>query len=218
MGAGNPLLRSYDQELYQAKTYFIDFSELYEDEKEAVREHCCDQYDESEFNSLSESEIEDRFNNLIGHDVDDFKENFFDNYYLPSEGDRCIDELSAESRGYGYVLAETETGIILSTADSENRHFAIGIVPKFKYDDIYDEIISIYGEREEWYNKRNLDFEKAMNNYALSKYKKRLIEFKKENEVVMNLIHASYGSAMSVRCSAWTSGSIKTITYKFKFL
>ena len=41
MGAGNPLLRSYDEELYSPKTYYIDFTESYTEESklQSIKEH-----------------------------------------------------------------------------------------------------------------------------------------------------------------------------------
>lgn len=218
MSAGNPLLRSFDEELYSAKTYYIDFTELYSDRKEAVKKDWDDDEEYKPFDELKEEEIDDEFYRMVGHDVDDFRQCYFDDYIVPDENKKYISELSAEYRGYGYVIAETETGLILSTSDSDNYHYAIGIVPNFKYDDIYEEVENRHIENMKWYLDRNLDFEYYMEQESKKQYRKMIRKFKKENEPIMRKIHDSYGKCMSERAGAYTSGSIKEINSKFKFL
>jgi len=185
MGAGNPLLRSFDPELYQDKTYYIDFVKA------------TDSKDDDDY--LAAQDHLDFFKCL---DFIDISFDFSDDVHK---------ELSGESRGFAVVLAQFEHGMLLSTSDSEINHYAIGMVPNFKYEDICDEMEEKFEHRKSWYEIRKISYHDAINRYASSAYRKRLKLFKQEARKVMSNIRESYAEYMTVRCGAWTSGKVNKI-------
>jgi hypothetical protein len=201
MGTGNPLLKSYDQELYQPKTYYIDFHELVSSSED------YDDEDNDNDNYLKEQDSCEYFRSLDFFDID---------YTIPQKQHEA--ELTAEYRGNAYILAEFEFAYLVSTSDSELNHYAIGMVPKFKYEDIVEQMQEVYGHRKKWYDKRALSYDDAIDRYSLQAYRRKLKLFKKESENVMRIIHDNFGSYMSARAGAWTSYSVKSINKSFKFL
>ena len=103
MGAGNPIIRSWDEQLFSPTTYFIDLTkDLDEDD---------DQYF-----------VFDNFLDDLGFVLEEFTLEYPDRR---SKG-FYIDELSGEFRGSAVVLAKSNHTLLLTTTDSENYHLAIG--------------------------------------------------------------------------------------------
>lgn len=221
MGAGNPLIRSFDPELYQPKTYFIDFSEEYESKESIVKENCDD---DEEFNSLSEDEIYNRFDFQLERDYENFRDEYFlideffnGKYWL--EPNEHYSELSAEFRGNGIVIAKADDALIISTSDSELTHYAISIIPRFKYDEIEEEIDYEQQHKFDWYCARDKaeQYYSMVERLALKEYNKRLKLFRKTHEPTMHKLYEHWPK-LRQRNGAWTTFPLIKIGKKFKFL
>lgn len=224
MGAGNPLIRSFDTDLYQPSTYFIDFTECYEDKKEWVKEEMISRDDYRKFEDLDEEEINQMFYDQLEFDVKDFMEDYFFNepfenqYTAPDQKDRYQKDLSAQFLGGATVIAESDDAYILTTSDSEYHHFAIGIVPKFRFEELCEDVDYEQQHKYDWYEARGKDYDAMCTKLAEKLYAKKLKAFLKNNEPTMRILHSHYGKQMSSRNGAWCSFSIKTIGKTFKFL
>lgn len=217
MGAGNPLIRSYDEEKYSPKTYYIDFTESIGDKDEVLKEHY--EANDLDIESVSDNDKDDTFNQLVDWNIQSFMEDYFfqedQGFHEPDE--THIEELSAEFRGSGVILAETDDCLVVH-AGGEPWHFSIGMVPNFKLEDIWDEMYDENRDKEEWYDARNKSFSTRIDTLADKEYDKRLKKWLKEYEPCMRLLHKHYGKHMSGRSGAWTSCSLKTIGENFEFL
>ena len=79
MGAGNPLIRSFDEDRYSPTTYFLDFSELFEDNAEQAVKEWFESNERDDFEDLSEEEIQSELQTLIGWECDYFCDDYFFN-------------------------------------------------------------------------------------------------------------------------------------------
>jgi hypothetical protein len=206
MGAGNPLIYSFDRELYCPTTFFIDFTPTRDFIIESFN---CDEEDVPDENSDTWYE---RVNTLCEESYELFLEQLTEDseYGLYRSKKDSFDELSAAYRGSATVLAEGEN-LLLVTAGEDYHHMSIGCVPNFKFDDFYQDCHYENGDKELWYDARKLNYDEALQKQANKKYDKYLKLFRKEAIKVMSRIHKFYGKQMSVRNGPWTSLSIKTI-------
>lgn len=227
MGAGNPLIRSYDPELYSAQTYYIDFTECYD-----LDEFCKKELEKNqdEYRTLEDLSDDDKYNMLYSQlelDLYDFRsyyftsEDLFGNLYTtPDKDDRFISELSAAFRGEAIVIAESDDAYILTTSDSEYQHFSIGIVPKFQFEILAEDVDYEQQHKFDWYCAR--DNEQGYYDMCIKLtnklYNKKLKLFLKTHEPTMRTLHKHYGKQMSSRNGALTSTSLKIIGNDFNFL
>lgn len=183
MGAGNPLLRSYDPELFTPTTYFIDFQKNCEEDEV---DYCTTLY-----------VIEDLKESLS------FK---FDN--LKKSRDKYEDSLSAGFRESGIIFLKSEDVLIITSTDSEINHFAIGCVPAFTYDDIYSETSDETDSKYQWYRQRDITHKywEMVDKVSLKEYNKKLKKFKKEASLYLTYINELYD--LTMRCGAWTTSDV----------
>jgi len=182
MGAGNPLLRSFDPEKFEPVTYFLDLSVEPEEGEEP------DYFlEELNFKDLLESlsselELTNRYDENEYHS-----------------------ELSAAFRQEGIILLEGELTYIITETGSEYYHLPIAVIPNFKLEDIREDIEYQEGDKQEWYDARGLDFDERLDKLADKEYHKMLKEFNKESNQILSKLHEWYGKGMSQRNGAWMS-------------
>jgi len=180
MGAGNPLLRSFDPEKFEPVTYFLDLS--VEPEEGEEPDYFLEELNFEDLLESLSSELE--LTNLYG-----------DNEYHP--------ELSSAFRQDGILLLEGELSYIITETGAEFHHLPIAVIPNFKLEDIRDDIEFQEGDKREWYDARGLDFDERLDKLADKEYHKRLKEFSKESDKILSKLHEWYGKGMSQRCGAW---------------
>jgi hypothetical protein len=182
MGAGNPILRSFDPEKFEPETYFLDLS-VEPGEGEEPDYFLEELNFEDLLESLS-SELE--LTNMYGEDE----------YHS---------ELSAAFRQEGIILLEGELTYIITESGAEYHHLPIAVIPNFKWEDLRDDIEYQEGDKRDWYDTRGLDFDERLDKLADKEYHKRLKEFSKESNKILTTLHGWYGKGMSQRNGAWMS-------------
>lgn len=225
MGRGNPIIRSYDNELYQPITYFIDFLNTYsEEDKIDILKNYCD-INDFNFNDLKEEKIDDIFYDYVSYDIENFTENFFFDLEetIPYNFEKMLcgnlsSDLTSGYREYGIIIAKNDECIVLTSSDGEHHHYPIALIPAFKYEDIVDDYFTMNSHKEEWYVSRNLDFMEMIESKSLIIYNKKLNHFKKKYEPLMKFIYSVFENSISVRSSAWTSTNLKDLKDNFNFL
>lgn len=153
MGAGNPLLKSFDgDEHYKPTTFFIDVTGNEPDEEAGILEM---NLDDALYCISSDLEM--------AQDPD---------YTAHSE-------LSAAFRGSGVVIAETEgdknpdvTFALISTTGVEYHHIPLGIVPMKSRDEVEEEIWDEEKHKEDWYKARGKDFNQRIDTLVDDKMRK----------------------------------------------
>ena len=224
MGAGNPLIRSFDVDRYQPTTYFIDFTECYELDQ-WVKQELIDREDDRTFEDLSEDDKYNMLNSQLEFDVDEFRENYFlekeffgDKYSTVDQKDSYVQELSAAYMGGGVVIVESDNAYIVTTTEAEYHHYPIAIVPKFKFDELCEDVDYEQQHKYDWYQARDKDYDAMCQRLAEKLYEKKIKQFRKTHEPTMRKLHEHYAKQMSQRNGAWMSEPIKIIGKDFKFL
>lgn len=209
MGAGNPKLKSFDNDRFEPKTFFIDISE----DIEQLRK----QYEEDGEDVPSDETLY----TIAGHNEEMNFEDLIEN--LSSElgmtilyGDNnlgrnaCHSELSYGFREEGILLLEGNNCFVITSTDGEGHHMPIGVIPSFKFKDLHSEEMDEHSNKEEWYYTRKLDFSAAMEKRAKKKWNILMKKFHEEAETVLNTLHTWYPKKMSKRDGAWMSLPIIT--------
>ena len=226
MGAGNPIIKSFDSSRYNPTTFFLDFTESYPDKDKTVKERVED-IDEEKFEDLTQDEIDTKYELICECEVASFQDDYFFNidesegicdWRFPNKHDMYHRELSAAYMGTAIVLAMNDDTLILTTDEAELHHYPLGVIPNFKYDEICEEMWEIHSHKEDWYESRGRDFNDRINELAEKEYDKRLEKWKNKYEPFMRMFHKHWGNIMSIRNGAWQSTSIKTIGETYKFL
>ena len=224
MGAGNPLIKSFDPERYQAKTYFIDFVESYRNNEEWLKEELESRANEKTIEELSEEEKYEIINNQVQFDIEDFENEYFfqkdlfgETYSSVEPKDNYIEALSARFLGGATALAQSDDAYIV-TCGEDAYHYSIGIVPKFTYDELCEEVDYEQQHKYDWYCSRDKNYNAMCEKLAEKLYEKKIKIFKRTHERTMRTLHSHYGKNMSSRNNAWTCSTLKIIGDKFKFL
>lgn len=207
MGAGNPLLRSFDNDKYDPTTYYLDFVEMSNKDSE----------NEEDSETIYDAELEyEMFNDDFFFNLSEPFENLFE---VPHKTERYIDELSAAFRGNGYVIAQNDDCLVITSSDGDYHHFPITLIPNFKYEEILDEYWHENKHKIEWYEARNKDYDKMCESKADVIYEKKLDKWKEKYEPFMKWFHSVFKDYMSVRNGAWTcSGLSKVESENYTFL
>ena len=224
MGAGNPLIKSFDPERYEAKTYFIDFVESYRNNEEWLKEELESRGNEETIEELDDEKKYEIINNQAEFDIEDFQNNYFfenenfgNTYYSVEPKDNYIEALSARFLGGATALAQSDDAYIV-TCGEDAYHYSIGIVPKFTYDEICEEVDYEQQHKYDWYVSRGKDYDAMCQRLADKLYEKKIKLFKKNHEPTMRILHSHYKEHLSSRNGAWCSAPLKLIGKDFKFL
>lgn len=184
MGAGNPKLKSWDNTLFEPRTYLIDFTE------EGDSDDCV--------------LFDMRFDDLIADiettlDMIDVR-----------RGGEIHSDLSYGFREGGIILLEDDLAQLICGTDGGADCTPLAVIPSFTFEDIKDEMDSKHYHKEVWYESRGLSFEDRLYDLTSKEYAKRLVRFKKRGKKILNLLYTHYRGKMSVRCSAYTSGLVSS--------
>lgn len=119
MGAGNQKLKSFDNELFEPRTYFLDLGKDLEEGSEQDYEEIYEQqranYEDLIESLCSELELEDA-------DED------------------CHEDLCYSFRESGVIIAEGKHTYVITETGAEYRHLPIAVIPNFKLEDIEEEV------------------------------------------------------------------------------
>jgi hypothetical protein len=185
MGAGNPILRSFDPEKFDPVTYFLDLSVEPEEGEEP------DYF-------LEELNFEDLLESLSS-------ELELTNRY--GEGE-YHSELCAAFRQEGIIMLEGDLTYVITETCAEYHHLPIAVIPNFKWGDLRDDIEYQEGDKRDWYDTRGLDFDERLDTLADREYNKLLTKFSKESNRIISTLHGWYGKSMSQRNGAWMTAPV----------
>jgi hypothetical protein len=190
MGAGNPKLKSFDNDKFEPTTYFIDLSAYITNEDN-------DDADEDEY------EIDGYAMELM---YDDLIESFCAELgmtALESNRDNLYPELSYAFREEGIVILEGDNALIITETGAEYSSLPLAVIPSFKFEDILDEVCYEHQDKEEWYDARGKDFRAAMEVRAEKIWDKKMNEFHKEESEIIGKLKAWYSKGLYCRNGAW---------------
>lgn len=204
MGAGNPLLRSFDNDRFEPTTYYLDL--LGDPEEFAIA------YTESGEELPDEERVFDIMSAEAEYMFEDFLESMHSEIGLTvlystrpkRKYGLQYPELSAGFREEGILLLEGEESYVITSTDGEWSHLPIGVIPSFKFEDILSDTEFDMQDKREWYESRDRDFDAAVGREAVKVWEKRLKKFKKEEANIVEKMKAMYPT-LSVRLGAWTS-------------
>ena len=210
MGAGNPLLRSFDEEKYSPITYFFDFSQDIEEWKKG--------YEEANERTISDQHAyelmgEEEFENFLCLFQNFCASHAQFNYVYSRKNSIYISELSAGYREDGVVLCESDNSLIITSTDGENHHMPVSIIPNCKWDDLRADSYYDNVHKEGWYAKRKLDFDNYLDMQADKRHEKILRKMKQEEKLFWIFVSLNYSAQfinenLSERNGPWLSSSM----------
>lgn len=195
MGAGNPNLKSFDQDRFDPTTYFIDFYEFVEKVDEEGEEICYDHICE---------DMQRGFEDLIEGFAWELKMSPHD---LTSRKN-CYAELTSAFREEGIILLEGVHTFIITESSSDLTHLPIAVIPNFKYETILEETCYENSSKEAWYDARGKSFLSAMEKLADKRWENLMGFFYKEEKEIIEKLKLWYGKGLRVRLGPWTSGPV----------
>ena len=190
MGAGNPKLKSFDNDKFEPTTYFLDLSVYLRDE----HDDDDDEFDEG----LDTDGMELMYDDLI--------ESFCAELgmkAMESNRDNLYPELSYAFREEGIVILEGDDALIITETGAEYSSLPLAVIPSFKFETILDEVCYEHQDKEEWYEARGKDFLSAMEVRADNIWNKKMNEFHKEEAKIIEKLKAWYSKALYCRNGAW---------------
>jgi hypothetical protein len=208
MGAGNPSIRSLDNDRYSPITYFLDMSSDLEEFKKSYKEENDDEdiSDERAYEWMAEQDSESIFDLFYEFCC---KNKLFE-YKYNSKTKEFYEKLASGFNQYGIILCESKYCWIVTTTEWETGHFPFALIPSFTYDDIYNTIYYNEGDKITWYDKRNLSYDVHIDKLATKEYDKKLKLFHKEEKTFWNYFVNEFGDdyfhkVLSQRGGPWTS-------------
>ena len=111
MGAGNQKLKSFDNELFEPKTYFLD---LGEDTEEGEEQDYEQDYEQQRAN------------------YEDLIETLCSEFEMEDMQEECHDDLCSTFRESGVILVEGKHSYVITETGSEYRNLPIAVIPNFK--------------------------------------------------------------------------------------
>ena len=188
MGAGNPKLKSFDNDKFEPTTYFLDLSVFLDNEEEE---------DDDEF---------DEGIDTYGMELmyDDLIESFCAELGMKAlNEDNLYPELCYAFREEGIVILEGDDALIITETGAEYTGLPLAVIPSFKFEDILDEVCYEHQDKEGWYEARGKDFLSAMEVRADKIWNKKMNEFHKEEAKIIEKLKAWYSEALYCRNGAW---------------
>jgi len=179
MGAGNPKLKSFDNDKFEPTTYFLDLSIRDEDS------------DELDYDGM-------------GYEYEDLIESFCAELGMKSlNKDNLYPELSYAFRQEGLVILEGDLALVITETGAEYTGLPLAVIPSFKFEEILDEVCYEHQDKEAWYEARGKDFLSAMEVRADKIWNKKMKEFHKEEEKIIEKLKAWYKEKLYCRNGAW---------------
>jgi hypothetical protein len=200
MGAGNPKLRSFDDDKFEPTTYFIDLSQSFEETREYLQDATGEE--------PSEDVVYTEINSMLEITYDDFIESLCSEAKLTRHRDNLHSELSCAFRQDGIILAEGESVFAITETGSELSHMPFALIPNFKFETLVEEAESQMWDKQDWYEARGKDWDAAVRKIADKNWNIKMREFVLESNRILKMVHLWYGNKMRYRCGAWMSSQI----------
>jgi hypothetical protein len=189
MGAGNPKLKSFDNDKFEPITYFIDLSEFLSNEEDEDKED--DDYEQFDHDGMEFL-------------YDDLVESFCSELAMKAvDKDNLHSELSYAFREEGIVILEGDDALIITETGAEYSALPLAVIPSFKFNDILDDVHYENQDKEDWYDARGKNFEEAIEAKALKVWNKKMKEFHKEEAKIIEKLKAWYSKGLYCRSGAW---------------
>lgn len=204
MGAGNPKLKSFDNDRFEPTTYFLDLAADFDEVKRTLTEDNDEEPSEEqvwrEVNFISEMNYEDLIKGLcseLKHGAHSRK----DNHYS---------ELSYAFRDDGVILTEGVCCYVITETGSEFGHLPIAVIPNFRFETFQSDAEFQIWDKQDWYRARGKDWDAAVEKLATKAWEKEMKLFHKEAEKILTTLHSWYGTHMRCRAGAWCSGPVES--------
>ena len=220
MGAGNPLVSSFNDEKFKVVTFFGDFNDWDTDTDEYRKQYKenneGDEISEDTALIMKAEECEENFYNALSNAVyaaKDWKWNGI------GSNRKDIDTLSGEFRGSGMILAETDSTFLVVPTSCEHYHIAFGIVPNIEWGVMWDEIYYDEQDKIDWYISRRKDFDTRIDDLTNRKFDKLLRSVNKDAKRFANALTSYFSDELfkkifSTRNGPWQSSSITKKQFK----
>ena len=185
MGAGNPKLKSFDNDKFEPTTYFIDLSEFVDKEE-----------DDEDDEELDNDGMEWAYEDLV--------ESFCAELEMKAvDKDNLYPELSYAFRQEGIVILEGDDALIITETGAEYSALPLAVIPSFKFEEILDEVHYENQDKEDWYDARGKNFEAAIEAKAVKVWNKKMKEFHKEEAKIIEKLKSWYSKGLYCRDGAW---------------
>jgi hypothetical protein len=204
MGAGNPHLRSFDNDKFEPNTYFIDLSEDFDSVKERLAEEFGEEPDDDAVYAEVDQQSEFGFEDLAECLASELRLTPWD---LQSRANG-YEELSSAFRNEGLILAEGQRVYVITETCAEYSHLPIAVIPTFKFETFLEDAEFELEDRRAWYDARGKSVAAAIDKLAEKRWNQELREFQKEATLILKKLYSWYPTKMSGRCGAWMSGPV----------
>lgn len=206
MGAGNPKLKSFDNDRYEPTTFFIDLGcnfdfESYKKEMEEANET---EYSDETIWDMHGEDLSLNFDDLVESICSELGHKSHDLNNRRS----FHSELCYAFREEGMILTEGKDCYVISETGSEYTHLPIAIIPNFKFEDILDEVRYDNSNKEDWYTQRGKDFDAAMEKAAGKIWDKKMKTFLKEENEIVEKLKLFYPKSLYQRNGPWMSSLV----------
>lgn len=216
MGTGNPLVHSFDEEGIDVTTLF--FNPPIQDVDEYIAEYAAEFSDDEDYTPLSNDEAHQQ---ISDGNYESFEQMFHVDGLRVHGWDNAerITELSAEFRGECLILATGDNIYVVVPSGCEHYHIGFGFVPRRSWNSFWEEAWDENAHKQEWYAKRNWDFDARMNLLADREYDKYIAKCNAEiKRIAANVAkewgHKAFRKYFSVRAGAWMSTPINKTEFK----
>lgn len=211
MGAGNPLVKSYDDEVINITTFFADtaYQGTVEEFQKQYLHDCGEELSEDHAYQIMSDEATDEFAEIFS----------VDGLIIEGFNGEQVDSLSAEFRGAGIIFAIGDNVMVVVPTGCDDYHRAFAFVPRRSLYSFWEEAQDENAHKLEWYRKRQYNFEIRMDIIAMQEYKKYIrkcnTEIKKlAANIANNYTPETFKKIMSIRSCAWTSSNIDKTDFK----
>lgn len=212
MGAGNPLVRSYDEGLLSIQTFFFN------PDIQDVDEYVADYAKANDGDTISK---ETAYQDMADQDYESFLQMFYVdglNVHGWEDAER-VAELSAEYRGEGLIIATGDNIAVVVPSGCDHYHIGFGFIPRRDYNSFWEDAHDENAHKQDWYARRNLNFDDRMERIAVSEFIKYKKKCNAEIKKVAANIAKEWGDGIfpyifSVRNGAYTSRSINKTEFK----
>jgi hypothetical protein len=200
MGAGNPKLKSFDNDKFEPTTYFLDITQSYEDTVEYLTAELGE--------APSKSQIWSEIDSISSLNYEDFIESIVSELGHSKVKGGSHSELCYAYRESGIILTEGKTCYIVTESGSEFHHLPIAVIPNFQFEQIMESVEFEMWDKQEWYQARGKDWNAAVLKKANLVWNKLMRDFLPEAENILKTIHGWYGENMTGRCGPWLSDKV----------
>jgi len=211
MGAGNPLVCSYDDDRISINTFFLEGN--LQDVDDYIAEYAAN-------NDGETISTDTAYQDMADQDYDSFLQMFYtaDLAIDGWKGER-VNELSSAFRGDGIIIARGNDICVVVPSGCDPYHIGFAFIPSRSWNSFWEEMHDEHAHKRQWYDRRNLNFDNRMYllaDRAYSSYiRKCNTEIKKVAASIAKQFRNKYFEEnFTVRSGAWTSSSINKSKFK----